>query len=60
MNIHQNQSLSAECRHEPSRELGAHDFDERRRHYTVDRLARGWNAWDIVGSTSSGVQGDYR
>jgi hypothetical protein len=27
-------------RHEPYRELGAHDFDERRRHYTVDRLAQ--------------------
>src|SRR6266436_8056339 len=27
-------------RNEPYRELGAHYFDERRRHYTVDRLAR--------------------
>jgi hypothetical protein len=25
-------------RHEPYRELGANYFDERRRHYTVDRL----------------------
>jgi transposase len=28
-------------RNEPYRELGANYFDERRRHYTVDRLARG-------------------
>ena len=27
-------------RNEPYRELGANYFDERRRHYTVDRLAR--------------------
>jgi transposase len=27
-------------RHEPYHELGAHYFDERRRHYTVDRLAQ--------------------
>jgi len=27
-------------RHEPYRELGARYFDERRRHYTVDRLAQ--------------------
>jgi hypothetical protein len=27
-------------RTEPYRELGANYFDERRRHYTVDRLAR--------------------
>ena len=27
-------------RQEPYRELGANYFDERRRHYTVDRLAR--------------------
>jgi transposase len=26
-------------RNEPYRELGGDDFDERRRHYTVDRLA---------------------
>jgi transposase len=27
-------------RQEPYRELGAHYFDEGRRHYTVDRLAQ--------------------
>jgi transposase len=27
-------------RREPYHELGAHYFDERRRHYTVDRLAQ--------------------
>ena len=27
-------------RQEPYRELGANYFDQRRRHYTVDRLAR--------------------
>ena len=27
-------------RHEPYHELGARYFDERRRHYTVDRLAQ--------------------
>ena len=27
-------------RQEPYHELGAHYFDERRRHYTVDRLAQ--------------------
>ena len=48
------------ARNEPYRELGVNYFDERRRHYTVDQLARGWNAWDIVGSMSSGVQSDHR